>query len=319
MAVNVVRRVDQGVRLDVAVCGIEDVVDKAAPESVDVVFTSTPYKDKDGYSVALHEALGALCAKVLKPGGRLFFNFGQLSVDFGRPYEARDAVERGGAGKLSAGQTIAWVKSRAIPSWRDGALEIVSAALERDPLVDGAAADANARWHLRKLKDHLEGKGDLVQKGHYQPINSKSPTLNYCWETVYTFFKPPSGKLDRLAIGCPFTDKSNMDRGNRGQNGDLHCAGDIWWIPYRTTGAKAKKATAGLAHSYSFPEELVERALKLCEVGPGSMVCDPFLGGGTTAVVAKRLGCHTFGVELDQEAADVAVARWEEEKTNGGL
>lgn len=33
---------------------------------------------------------------------------------------------------------------------------------------------------------------------------------------------------------------------------------------------------------------------------PGAMVCDPFAGGGTTAVVARAHGCHFVGAELDE-------------------
>lgn len=33
---------------------------------------------------------------------------------------------------------------------------------------------------------------------------------------------------------------------------------------------------------------------------PGAVICDPFLGGGTTAVVALRAGCSFVGAELDE-------------------
>jgi modification methylase len=102
-----------------------------------------------------------------------------------------------------------------------------------------------------------------------------------------------------------------MKRGTRGKHGDLHCAGDVWVIPYKTTGRKKKKATAGLAHSYGFPEELAERCLKVANIAPGCTVLDPFMGSGTTACVAKRMGFHALGIELDDEAAAVARARWE--------
>lgn len=42
---------------------------------------------------------------------------------------------------------------------------------------------------------------------------------------------------------------------------------------------------------------------------PGAMVCDPFVGGGTTAVVAEALGCHFIGAELDPETHAKAVRR----------
>lgn len=42
---------------------------------------------------------------------------------------------------------------------------------------------------------------------------------------------------------------------------------------------------------------------------PGSVVCDPFLGGGTTAVVATAHGCHFIGAELDPESYERARKR----------
>jgi site-specific DNA-methyltransferase (adenine-specific) len=42
---------------------------------------------------------------------------------------------------------------------------------------------------------------------------------------------------------------------------------------------------------------------------PGQVVCDPFVGGGTTAVVALRHGCSFIGAEIDPEAHTTALAR----------
>jgi len=42
---------------------------------------------------------------------------------------------------------------------------------------------------------------------------------------------------------------------------------------------------------------------------PGDLVVDPFLGGGTTAVVCKYLGRRFIGFEIDQDAFDISVER----------
>ena len=41
---------------------------------------------------------------------------------------------------------------------------------------------------------------------------------------------------------------------------------------------------------------------------PGMMVCDPFVGGGTTAVVARELGCSFIGCDID---ADCVATTWD--------
>ncbi len=42
---------------------------------------------------------------------------------------------------------------------------------------------------------------------------------------------------------------------------------------------------------------------------PGATVLDPFVGGGTTAVVAAAHGCHFIGAEVDPEVHATAVRR----------
>lgn len=147
---------------------------------------------------------------------------------------------------------------------------------------------------------------DGKQRGHYQPLHRQSPLLNYCWEYLFTFRKGPVEQwspIDKLAIGVPYADKSNLVRDTRGMAGDVHCAGDVWFIPYKTTGNKHKKQ-----HKYEFPEELVERCIKLYK--PTKAVFEPFLGSGTTAVVAKRHGLDCIATEIDSATADGAMDRW---------
>lgn len=142
--------------------------------------------------------------------------------------------------------------------------------------------------------------------GHYKPINSKK-YLNDTWEFVWHFTSLAPGQeamLDRLAIGVPFQDKSNMVRGRgKGDDGvirDLRCRGNVWFVPYTTVhGAKT--------HPAAFPERLVE----LCVAVAGSRgpVLDPFLGGGTVTSVATRLGLDSIGMEVDASYHALAVER----------
>ena len=145
-----------------------------------------------------------------------------------------------------------------------------------------------------------------VHRGHYQPLSGNA-LLNYCWEFIFQLYQEPEPMIDRLALGVPFADKSNMERGTRGQHGDLHCAGDVWFVPYETTGKRVKKK-----HPHAFPEALVERCLRLVAVPPGGVVMEPFCGSGTTAVVAKRLGLSCVLVDRVKENLIVARERWEE-------
>lgn len=49
------------------------------------------------------------------------------------------------------------------------------------------------------------------------------------------------------------------------------------------------------------PERLLQRILTIA-TNPGDLVCDPFLGSGTTAAVAHKLGRRWIGVEMGEHA-----------------
>jgi site-specific DNA-methyltransferase (adenine-specific) len=64
-------------------------------------------------------------------------------------------------------------------------------------------------------------------------------------------------------------------------------------------------------HFAVFPEQLVECCISAGTV-EGDLVLDPFMGAGTTAVVARRLERHFLGLELIPDYADMALKRVKE-------
>jgi site-specific DNA-methyltransferase (adenine-specific) len=52
-------------------------------------------------------------------------------------------------------------------------------------------------------------------------------------------------------------------------------------------------------HPWGQSESGFDSLLRLV-ADPGQLICDPFAGGGTTAVVAKRYGCSFIGAEIDE-------------------
>ncbi len=62
------------------------------------------------------------------------------------------------------------------------------------------------------------------------------------------------------------------------------------------------------AHFATFPPALVERCLALTSQ-PTDLILDPFVGSGTTAEVAMRLGRRFVGVDLNPEYMNLAVSR----------
>ncbi len=137
--------------------------------------------------------------------------------------------------------------------------------------------------------------------GHFKPISSKR-FLNNNHESVFHFTKTGNTTVDRLAIGVPFKDKSNIARWGHEQ--DRRCGGNVWFIPYKTVRSKTQK----FDHPAGFPVELPMRCIQM-HGKPGATVLDPFLGAGTTLVAAERLGARGTGIEKDPVYAETAAAR----------
>jgi len=76
---------------------------------------------------------------------------------------------------------------------------------------------------------------------------------------------------------------------------------NIWGIgPQRQRGKNA--------HPAPFPESLALDHI-ISWSNEGDTVLDPFMGSGTTAVAAQRLGRNFIGIELDKEYCDIANER----------
>lgn len=61
-------------------------------------------------------------------------------------------------------------------------------------------------------------------------------------------------------------------------------------------------------HPAQYPEELIERIIKT-GTNKGDLVLDPFMGSGTTAVTAYKLGRQYVGYEIEKDFIDIAENR----------
>ena len=62
------------------------------------------------------------------------------------------------------------------------------------------------------------------------------------------------------------------------------------------------------AHFATFPEDLIEPCI-LAGCPESGIVLDPFMGSGTTAVVAKKTARHFVGVEINPKYVEIAKER----------
>jgi site-specific DNA-methyltransferase (adenine-specific) len=146
---------------------------------------------------------------------------------------------------------------------------------------------------------------EIGSYGHFKPINSKR-FLNDCHEYIFHFTKTGRVEIDRLAIGVPYQDKSNVSRWSHTRGSDLRCRGNTWFIPYETIQNRAKERP----HPATFPVQLAEWCIKLHGVTRIETMLDPFLGIGNSAVAAKRCRVKKFiGFEIDEEYLSEAKRR----------
>jgi site-specific DNA-methyltransferase (adenine-specific) len=257
-----------------------DVFRQLPPQSVDVIVTSPPYNlgirynryedtlSQSDYLDWTHTWVAA-AARVLRPDGSLFLNVGSKPSD---PFTALD-VAQAARSHLRLQNIVHWVKSIAIERDLAGA----NANLERDLAV-----------------------------GHYKPINSDR-YLNDCHEFVFHFTPAGATPLDRLALGVPYQDQSNIARW-RGAAGGVRCRGNTWFIPYETI----QKRDRDRPHPATFPSRLPEQCLRLHGLSRIELAMDPFVGLGSTAVACARLGVNFVGSDIDETYLSYAVTRTRE-------
>jgi modification methylase len=95
-------------------------------------------------------------------------------------------------------------------------------------------------------------------------------------------------------------------------NDDLQMRSD-WTMPLCTGPERLRNAHGLKLHPTQKPEALLHRVV-LASTAPGDIILDPFLGTGTTAVVAKRLHRHFIGVERHPAYVEAAWGRLNAEK-----
>lgn len=149
--------------------------------------------------------------------------------------------------------------------------------------------------HWIKAISIEDDAGEPTSRGHFKPINSPR-FLNDCHE--YVFHLTPEGRtpIDRLALGVPYADKSNIARWDHTAGADLRCRGNTWFVPYETIKSRDKQRP----HPATFPVHLAVNCIKLHGISRVQTMLDPFLGIGNSAVAAQQCGVPKFiGFEID--------------------
>lgn len=155
-----------------------------------------------------------------------------------------------------------------------------------------------------------EDNGKSIAVGHFKPINGPR-YLNNTHEFIFHLTKYGKVKLDRLAIGVKYKDKSNITRWKKAAS-DSRCRGNVWFIPYKTIRERKRERP----HPATFPVKLANQCITLHGLRKGLTVLDPFLGIGHAAIAAGSLEADFIGFEIDktyfQEACSILESQKED-------
>ena len=86
-----------------------------------------------------------------------------------------------------------------------------------------------------------------------------------------------------------------------------------WYIPICSGKERLRENNNQRSHPTQKPEALMYRII-LSSTNKGDIILDPFLGSGTTAVVAKKLQRNFIGIEQDKEYISLAKKRLKQTK-----
>lgn len=164
---------------------------------------------------------------------------------------------------------------------------------------------------IRKMKDITEEqRTELLEE--YK--NFKTPMIKSCFEPICVAFKPISTTFikNELNFKTGLIDFSHKV----GINLDKVPANIITTEEFNEVYDKnflVKKASKKEKGSYNIhitvkPLSLITQLVNIFSK-KGSLVVDPFLGSGTTAIACKNTGRKCIGIEMNEEYFDIAIKR----------
>lgn len=179
------------------------------------------------------------------------------------------------------------------------------------PSVDAIVSDPpyGMAWD-GKVTRGKNGTGAVGPTRHYGTVIAgdtepfdPSPFLEYPEVLLWGFNHYP----DRLHRGTALVWLKRYDQGF----GSFLSDAEIAWLNrgcgvYCRRDVSMQGESSHRVHPAQKPEALMQWCLGFIE---GTLICDPFVGSGTTLVAAKRLGRKAIGIELEEKYCEIAAKR----------
>ena len=291
-------------------------------ETVDCVVTSPPYYALRDYGVSGQIGLESTpeqyikrltevfmeCFRVLKKNGTMWLVIGDSYAGSGRGWGGKnDLYSR----KIQPAASFAteFSKPKKLLNYKNKDLIGIPWQM--------AFALRNAGWYLRqdiiwnKPNPMPESITDRCTKAHeYIFLFTKSAKYyfnheamlepaNYDGRKKMTHNGSAKYLTNGTGIGTQTLSKGGRERWQQHNGKYLRNKRSVWNVPTR--------AFKG-AHFATFPPDLIRICIEAgCQ--PGGVVLDPFMGAGTTAIVAQELGRNYVGIELNSDYVKIAEDR----------
>lgn len=213
--------------------------------------------------------------------------------------------------KVFAKTKFAKTSSENYEQWFDSWLQKLLRCLKPDASVYVCCDWQSSSSVLAVLKQYFIVRNRITwerEKGRGALSNWKncSEDIWFCTMSKDYFFNIEAVKLKKKVI-APYRDKSGAPKDweeTEAGNFRLTHPSNLWTdisIPFWSMPENTD-------HPTQKPEKLLAKLI-LASSRAGDFVFDPFLGSGTTCVVAKKLNRRFSGVELESEYCQMAVKR----------
>jgi DNA modification methylase len=274
-----------------------EITKRLSTESIDCCITSPPYFGLRDYEVDYQigneenpnqyiENLTCVfneVKRVLKKTGTLWLNIGDSYTQSGKGYDYDPKrTPRMRTTKVNSGKHwgLGGKQLLGIP-WR------LAFSLQNN----GWILRQDIIWH--KPNPMPEPVKDRCTKAHeYIFLFVKNKKYYYNYESMLE----PAAYAGQTRGGSK--KRYEQNNGNLNQkNYSVRNTRDVWTIQPDVSRNKIHFAT--------FPKELVRRCI-VAGCPNGGMVLDPFVGSGTTLIVAKKLGMNGIGIEINPQYAHYA-------------
>jgi DNA modification methylase len=309
------------------------VLRKMPSEAVDLVVTSPPYfqqRDYGGIGIGneatVEEYIKNLmlifeeCVRVVKPTGSVVFNIGDKYIDGNLlliPY--RFAIAAQAQNKVRLVNELTWVKVNPTP--KQDPRKLISST---EPFFIFAKSnayffdkDAFLDTKDKYLNGNKKTSGNDVGKKYFELIDNSGLSVEEKRQAKHELseiiLEVKMGKLDsfRMKIrgihALPYGGQAG-GRMTQIENKGFTLIKIHGNSIRRDVIESTVETIKGNIHPAVYPEFIVQEIIKLLTT-EGAIVLDPFLGSGTTAVVAKRLNRKYIGIEIFNEYVDYAEKR----------